>query len=102
MYKIAVIGDRQSIIGFKAVGLECFEVTVPKDAEALVDELCKEGFGVIYITENLFSQMINTVTLYANRSVPTLIPIPGVSGNTGIGSQRLHTAVEKAVGSDIL
>ena len=34
--------------------------------------------------------------------LPAVIPIPGVTGNTGIGVDRLKNSVEKAVGSDII
>ena len=34
--------------------------------------------------------------------LPAVIPIPGVRGNTGIGTKRLSSFVEKAVGSDII
>ena len=40
--------------------------------------------------------------MYRDKKLPAIIPIPGVSGNTGIGIREIHSAVEKAVGSDIL
>ena len=35
MYKIGVVGDRTSILGFKALGLSVFPVTQPEQASRL-------------------------------------------------------------------
>lgn len=39
---------------------------------------------------------------YRDKTTPALIPIPGVTGDTGIGMANISKAVEKAVGADIL
>ncbi|MGN0464022.1 MAG: V-type ATP synthase subunit F [Acutalibacteraceae bacterium] len=102
MYKIAVIGDRQSIMGYGSLGLETFETNDAAEAAKLIVKLAETDFAVIYITEKLFSQIGDTVAVYRRKKLPAIIPIPGVSGNTGIGIKEIHAAVEKAVGSDIL
>lgn len=101
MYKIAAIGDRESVIGFLSVGIEIFEADSPKTAEQLVTRLSETGFGVIFITERLFSEM-DGLDFYRDKMLPAIIPVTGIGGNTGIGTLRLHSAVERAVGSDIL
>lgn len=102
MYKIAVVGDRQSIMGYGSLGLETFETDDAQSAAKTVVKLAESNFAVIYITEKLFSQIGDTVAMYRDKKLPAIIPIPGVSGNTGIGIREIHSAVEKAVGSDIL
>lgn len=101
MYKIAAIGDRESVMGFLSVGIEIFEADSPKTAEKLVKRLFDTDFGVIFITERLFSEM-NGLDFYRDKILSAIIPVPGIGGNTGIGTLRLHSAVERAVGSDIL
>ena len=34
--------------------------------------------------------------------LPAIIPIPGVTGNTGMGIKMVKKSVEQAVGSDII
>ena len=34
--------------------------------------------------------------------LPAVVPIPGISGNTGLGLRQVKRSVEQAVGSDIL
>ena len=65
-------------------------------------ELAKDGYGVIYITEELFEGLSEEVEYYRDKPLPAIIPIPGVKGNTGIGMRNVSLSVEKAVGSDII
>ncbi len=103
MYKIGVIGDRDSIYGFAALGLDIFPQEDPQEASSLLRRLADGGgYAVLYVTEKLFSQMEREVDRYRDQRIPAIIPIPGVSGNTGIGAANVRLAVEKAVGSDIL
>ncbi len=102
MYKIAVLGDYDSIYGFAALGLEIFPVSSPKEGEETLKELAQSGYGVIYITEALFALLGKEIERYEASMLPAIIPIPGVSGNTGAGVARVKGTVEKAVGSDII
>ena len=50
MSKIAVMGDRDSIYGFRALGLETFTVTDIEEGAKLLKRLADNGCGVIYMT----------------------------------------------------
>ena len=43
-----------------------------------------------------------TMTAAAESLLPSIILIPGISGNTGAGIENVKKSVEQAVGSDIL
>ena len=102
MYKIAAVGDRDSISGFASLGLATFEVKGREDSEHIIDKLADSGFAVIYVTELVASFIPDTLERYRASAIPAIIPIPGVTGNTGAGMRDVHLSVEKAVGSDIL
>lgn len=102
MYKIAVMGDRDSIYGFAAVGLDVFPLTDPDEAARKLRELSETDYAVVYITEALAEQIPGEVERYKEQILPAVIPIPGVSGNTGMGIRAVKKFVEKAVGSDII
>ena len=51
MYKVAVVGDYDSIYGFAALGLETFPVSDVKETEKVFLELASGSYAVIYITE---------------------------------------------------
>ena len=53
-YRIAVIGSWESVMGFRALGLETYPVTAPEEARDTIRELAKSGdCGIIYLTEQL-------------------------------------------------
>ncbi len=93
MYKVAVIGDKDSIYGFASIGVEIHPCDDPVEAVRDIRNMAEVGYGVIYITEQLASQIETELDI---------IPIPGVQGNTGLGMRNVSKSVEQAVGSDIL
>ena len=83
MYKAAVIGDRQSVMGFRALGLtvECAETP-------------EQAAGALHRPQE--------IAQYLDLPQVAVIPIPSKDGVLGIGDRELHSAVERAVGADIL
>ena len=73
MYKIAVMGDYDSIYGFAALGLDIYPAANRKEAEEKLESLAGKGYGIIYITEALAAEC-----------------------------KGVKDSVERAVGSDIL
>ena len=102
MYKIAVIGDYDSIYGFAALGLDTFPVSELEEAEKTFVKLASGEYAVIYITEALAERLERIVAKYKEQLMPSIILIPGISGNTGKGVEGVKKSVEQAVGSDIL
>lgn len=102
MYKIAAMGDRDSVFGFASIGLDIFPITDKATASKKLKELARENYAVIYITEALAFEIKDTIEKYKDETTPAIILIPGVSGNTGEGMSSVSKSVERAVGSQIL
>ncbi|WP_326911091.1 V-type ATP synthase subunit F [Sedimentibacter sp. MB31-C6] len=102
MYKIGVIGDKQSIIGFQAVGLDVFYCSTKEEAKHTLNKIAKEDYAIIYITESFYSEIDDTIHEYDELRLPAIIPIPSMKEKLGIGEANIKKAVEKAVGADIL
>lgn len=102
MYKIGVIGDKQSVLGFKAVGLDVFGCSTKEEAKNKLKAIANGDYAIIYITENFYDQLKDTIYEYDEMRLPAIIPIPGMQGTLGIGINNIKKAVEKAVGADIL
>lgn len=100
--KIAVIGDKESILGFKAVGFATFESTAPADDRTLIDRLAREDYGIIFITEQALARVTDVLDKYKDEKIPAIIPIPSKDGTLGLGMQNVKSSVERAVGADIL
>ena len=101
MYKIAVMGDRDSVLGFKALGLDVVFCESTDIARRTLHRLAGEEYAVIYITEQLAQHLTGDIARYKDAVMPAIILIPGKSGSLGLGEAGLKTAVERAVGADI-
>ena len=102
MYKISVVGDKDSVLGFKALGLDVHPVDSVEEARKTVHVLAKEDCAILYLTEQLAAQMKDVLERYKDALTPAIILIPGKEGSLGIGMANVKTAVERAVGADIL
>lgn len=102
MYKIAVLGDRDSVLGFRALGLDTHFADTPEEAAPLLHQIARDNTAVIYITEQLAVGLGTDIARYKDKTVPAIIVIPGKQGSLGLGMNSLRAAVERAVGANIL
>ncbi len=77
MHSIGVIGDKDSIMGFKAVGFSVYEAYTEQETVKIVSELADNGYVVIYITEQLAAKVQPLFEKYAGMLTPAIIPVPG-------------------------
>lgn len=99
--RIAVVGDKDSILGFKAIGLDVFPVEGETQARDTVHTLART-YSVIFITEPVARQIESLLKRYAARPYPVIVPIPSSEGKTGFGMDNIRANIEKAIGADIL
>ncbi len=102
MYKVAVLGDKDSVYGFSALGLSVFFAEGENDAKDIFTKLTKGDYSVIYITEYLASLLEEEIEKFSFLPTPAIILIPGVHGNTGKGMESVKKSALKAVGFDII
>ncbi len=101
MYKVAVLGDRDSVLGFKALGLDVFFAEQKEQAAEQIHTLARKKYAVIYITETLAALIPQDIAQYKDEALPAIILIPGKKGSLGISMKNLKLSVERAVGVDI-
>ncbi|MDR2267290.1 MAG: V-type ATP synthase subunit F [Christensenellaceae bacterium] len=99
--KIAVIGDKDGVLAFKAIGVDVFDAKSYFDARETLKKLARD-YSVIFITEDIAETIADTISRYKSRTYPAVIPIPSAKGPSGFGMRGLSRDVEKAIGSDIL
>ena len=100
--KIAVVGDRDSVLGFKALGLEVFPAQAGEEAKPILRQLAKEDYGIVYLTEQLALQLPEDEERYKDARNPAIINNTGQDGPPGLGMAQVKRCVERAVGADIL
>ncbi|WP_025728032.1 V-type ATP synthase subunit F [Atopobacter phocae] len=101
-HKIAVIGDKDSVLPFKILGFDVYPTNASSEARRLIDSLALENVGIIYLTEQLAKEIPETIDRYDAVVSPAIILIPNHSGSLNIGLDRIQANVEKAVGQNIL
>ena len=102
VYRVAVIGDWQSVMGFRALGLDTYPVPGPEEAREWIRELARLDCAVIYLTETLARDLEDVIDRYKDELQPAIILIPGREGPLGIGRDNIQRSIQRAVGADIL
>jgi len=100
--KIAVIGDKDSVLAFQSVGVEVFDATTPAEAQALVKKLSQEQYAVLFLAENLAEKIPDVLEKAKTKPFPAIVPIPTTAQSSGFGMQGIKKDVEKAIGVDII
>lgn len=102
MYKVGVVGDKDSIFAFKSLGVEIFPCISPEEGRRTIDKLAAKNYAVIFVTENIAKDIMDTIDRYQKKNVPAIVLIPSSQGSLGIGIKKISDSVEKAVGVNIL
>lgn len=102
MYRVAVIGDKDSVLMFKALGVDVYTAVDGDGAKKLVNKLAKENVGIIFITEDFAAKIQDTIDKYREEMTPAIILIPSNKEYLGLGMADINKSVEKAVGANIL
>ena len=102
MSKVAVLGDKTSVLGFKALGVDTFPLERPEDGRKIWPEIKEQDYGVIFVTEPVYRAMEDLLGEVAEKTTPAVTIIPATTGATGLGMERIRKTIEKAVGADIL
>ena len=102
--QIAVIGGRETVMGFKALGLETCPAADAQEAREALRRLTRESeeYAIIYLEETLAQELSAEIAKFKDSPTPAIILIPGREGSIGLGQTALKEAVERAVGTNIL
>ncbi len=110
-YKIAIIGPKNIISGFKALGVVPFDIDDGKEALDLIRSIKKDikenadsdKFAVIILMEEV-AKRINSDEFekVSGGALPAVVVLPGIDGGSGAGLSKLKALAKRAVGSDIL
>lgn len=101
MYKIGAVGDKDSILAFKSIGIDVYPATEAREARQIIDSLAEKDYGLIFVTEQIAAHIEETIQRYKKSMIPAIILIPSNQGTLGIGMKDINKNVEKAVGSNI-
>jgi V/A-type H+-transporting ATPase subunit F len=100
--KVMVIGDRDSVLGFGALGVKVKTPSVQaEEVRQAVKEALNEEVAILFITERLAQEVPEIIKDLSRRPLPSVVLIPDASGSKGMGLKKLNEIIIKAVGSTI-
>ena len=99
--KIAIVGDGDSITVFKAAGVATFPAETEAKAREVLRKIARE-YKIIFLTEELARPLTEFLKRFDGEAYPVVLSIPSRSGSTGYGAEVLKSAMERALGVDIL
>jgi V/A-type H+-transporting ATPase subunit F len=102
MSKIAFIGDRDSVWGFRAFGIDVYPVADPAEAGEAFEAAVESAHAIIFVTEDVYESCGELISKYRDLALPTVTVLPSVTGSRGLAATEIHEAVSAAIGADIL
>ncbi|MCD8373233.1 MAG: V-type ATP synthase subunit F [Clostridia bacterium] len=99
--RIAIVGDGDSIMVFRAAGVDTFPVGEAKKAREAI-RLAAKDHSIIFVTEEFYKPNEEFIKRFDEEAYPVVISIPSKNGSSGYSDELLKSAMEKALGVDIL
>ena len=99
--KTAIVGNGDSIMVFKAAGVATFPAENEKKARDILRKVAKE-YQIIFLTEDLARPLKDFLKRFDEEAYPVVVSIPSSAGSDGYGMEILKSAMERALGVDIL
>ena len=98
--KTAIVGDGDSIMVFKAAGVDSFPASDAKSARETLRKVARE-YSVIFLTEELARELGDFLKRFDEAPYPVVLTIPSKNGSTGFGAEEIRRASERALGVDL-
>jgi len=98
---IAAIGSDDTIILFNAIGIKTYITKSLSEAEKRIAELANEKCKIVYLAEDIYEAIPETIEKYQYTAFPIIIPLPLTTKPLGVGLKKIKDNVEKAIGINI-
>jgi vacuolar-type H+-ATPase subunit F/Vma7 len=95
--QLAVIGNRTDTLPYIALGARVFKVSDSLEARERLIECVRDGHPVILVSEEMLSEIADTVDAVMENSESSVISIGGYGKNDSSG-YRIREKVKNAIG----
>ena len=102
MSKVGVIGDKDSVMAFLALGIDTCPAYEPEEIKKTIHRLIEEDYAIIYITEQASLLAKDYIARFKDEPLPAIIVIPGIGASLGLGMNEIRESSKRAIGVDIL
>ena len=99
--KIAILGKKEAIAGFRALGVKTFPVVSAQEARETLLEINQNDFAIVFITESWAQEIYDLIDELNQETYPAITIIPEPTGARGFASKVIRDAMLRAVGTDV-
>ena len=71
---LAIVGDEDVVMGFKALGFKVYPVKEPQEVGAVLNEIVSEKVAVCLVQDNIYRLAKDRINSYRNLTLPIFIP----------------------------
>ncbi|MCD4848862.1 MAG: V-type ATP synthase subunit F [Candidatus Aegiribacteria sp.] len=100
--EIAFLGDADSVLGFRALGVETIVPDDADDARKQFERLVKHKTSVIMITEKMMDYLQEQMEEVMHMAIPAVVVLPGITGTLKRGEDTIRELIIRAVGVDLM
>jgi len=97
--KLAAIGDKDTVLAFRALGIETFYATEAHEIKKTIIELDTGDYTIIFITNECAAKVTEFLASFDEKPYPIILSIPDGQGGENFSIQRIIKNMERAVGS---
>ena len=97
----AIIGDRQSLAGFTALGVDGYAAESEAEAKAALEKAQRAGCALILVTEAAARHARVHIEAMRQKEGPPVLILPGETGNTGQAEREIEAAIRQAAGAGL-
>ena len=103
MLRVAILGDKDTILPFKGSGIEAILIGGPKGGGEKLKQLAAKDYGIIFVSESVAQECLDVIeNISEKKSFPIITIVPDFrEGITEVAEKRLRKLIRKAVGMDI-
>ncbi len=97
---IIVLGDKETVTGFKLAGISSAKTVDVKSIEKEFEKAASEK-DIIIITENFASQIRERIEELQTLGKTVIVEIPGKEGSIGYTKEKINDLIKRVVGMDM-
>ncbi|MDD5959548.1 MAG: V-type ATP synthase subunit F [Methanobrevibacter wolinii] len=103
MSSVAVIGDLDTITGFRLGGVSTgYVVNTEDEAKKALDELLESEISIIIITQKVADEIREYINkTMGSEIVPMIIEIPDKDGESESDNDQMRALIKRVIGVDI-
>ncbi len=98
---LAIIGNGECVVAFKAGGVDAYFADDEKKARELLKKLA-QTYKVIFVTDDLARSLDDIIQRTVENPYPVIVPVPGENGASGYATEKMKEQAERALGVDVL